>query len=312
MQTFHSHLWGIILAGGDGMRLRPFIRACFGDERPKQYCTFLGTQSMLRHTICRTERLVPPERLLTVITRPHLCYAQTELDDRPVDTVIIQPCNRDTGPGILLPLLHVQQRDPDAIVALLPSDHFVVEEQRFMAAVATAATFVTRTPGQLVLLGVTPTQPEVDYGWIEVGEEMSQVQGERLYQVRRFWEKPTLAQARIFWRQDYLWNTMVVVGKAGVLGKLFAMLTPALWDAFGRLRQVLGTPREAAVLSDLYTQLPPVHFSQAILTHSTPWLAVLPIEGVYWSDWGDARRLLLDLARFGPQSLDLRQAVEVL
>jgi mannose-1-phosphate guanylyltransferase len=204
MQTTHNHLWGILLAGGDGMRMQHFIRARFGCECPKQYCTFFGTQSLLRQTICRAERLVPPERLLTVVTQPHLPYAQVELADRPPDTVLVQPCNRETGPGILLPLLHVQQRAPEATVALFPSDHFVLGAQRFMALVAAAAAFVTREPGRLVLLGAAPTQPEIDYGWIEVGDELDQAQGERLYQVLQFWEKPSQPQAQVLWRQGYV------------------------------------------------------------------------------------------------------------
>jgi mannose-1-phosphate guanylyltransferase len=279
--------------------MQHFIRARFGCERPKQYCTFFGAQSLLRHTICRAERLVPSARLLTVITQSHLSYAQVELADRPPDTVLVQPCNRETAPGILLPLLHVQQRDPEAIVAVLPSDHFVLGEQRFMALVAAAAAFVTRKPGRLVLLGAAPTQPEIDYGWIEVGDELGQAQGERLYQVLQFWEKPSPAQARVLWRQGYVWNTMVLVGRAGLLVSLFALLTPTLVDAFQRLRGVLGTPRQADVLAEVYATLPAVNFSQAILAQSAPRLAVLPMEGVYWSDWGDPRRLLLDLARFG-------------
>jgi mannose-1-phosphate guanylyltransferase len=301
MQTMDSHLWGVILAGGDGRRLQAFIRARFGCDRPKQYCTFLGTQSMLRQTIRRAEHLIPPERLLTVITRPHLPYAREELEDRPPGTVLIQPCNRETGPGILLPALHVQHQDPEAIVALLPSDHFVVGGQRFMAAVAAAAAYVAREPGRLVLLGVSPTQPEIDYGWIEIGDKLGCAQGEVLYQVLQFWEKPSLAQARVLYRQGYLWNTMVVVGWVGLLVTLFYMLTPQVVQAFGPLRRVLGTPHEADVLPEVYAQLPTVNFSQAILTPSAHRLAVLPVEGVYWSDWGDPRRLLLDLARFGPQ-----------
>src|SRR5262245_27930665 len=116
MQTTHNHLWGILLAGGDGRRMQHFIRERFGCERPKQYCTFFGTQSLLRQTIHRAECLIPPARLLTVITQPHLPYAQVELADRPPGTVLVQPCNRETGPGILLPLLHVQQREPEALV----------------------------------------------------------------------------------------------------------------------------------------------------------------------------------------------------
>lgn len=244
---------------------------------------------------------MPPARLLTVVTQPHLPYAQVELADRPPGTVLVQPCNRETGPGILLPLLHVQQRDPEAIVVLFPTDHFVLGEQRFMALVAAAAAFVTREPGRLVLLGAAPTQPEIDYGWIEMGDELGQAQGARLYQVLQFWEKPSLALAQILWCQGYVWNTMVVVGRAGVLGSLFALLTPTLVDAFQPLRRVLGTPREADVLAEVYATLPAVDFSQAILPPSAHRLAVLPMEGVYWSDWGDPRRLLLDLARFGHQ-----------
>jgi mannose-1-phosphate guanylyltransferase len=256
---------------------------------------------MLRQTIHRAERLIPPERLLTVVTRPHLSYAQAELDDRSPDNVIIQPCNRETGPGILLPLLHVQRRDPEAIVALLPSDHFVVGEAHFMAAVAAAAAFVRRTAGRLVLLGVEPTQAEIDYGWIEVGDELGCEQGETLYQVLRFWEKPSLAQARVLFRQGYLWNTMVVVGSASVLVTLFQLLTPALMEAFRPVQHALGSPREADVLDAVYAQLPTVNFSQAILAQSAQRLAVLHLQGVYWSDWGDPRRLLLDLARFRDQ-----------
>jgi mannose-1-phosphate guanylyltransferase len=171
-----------------------------------------------------------------------------------------------------------------------------------MAAVAAAAAYVAREPGRLVLLGVSPTQPEIDYGWIEIGAELGCAQGEVLYQVRQFWEKPSLAQAKVLCRQGYLWNTMVVVGWVGLLVTLFYMLTPPLVHAFGPLRRVLGTLREADVLPEMYARLPTVNFSRAILTPSAHRLAVLHVEGVYWSDWGDPRRLLLDLARFGPQA----------
>ena len=124
---------------------------------------------------------------------------------------------------------------------------------------------------------------------------------QRVTELLQFWEKPSPAQARVLWRQGYVWNTMVLVGRAGLLVTLFALLTPTLVDAFQRLRGVLGTPREADVLAEVYATLPAVNFSQAILVQSAPRLAVLPIEGVYWSDWGDPRRLLLDLARFSHQ-----------
>ena len=128
-----EHCWGIVLAGGEGKRLQPFIRACLGCDRPKQYCAFIHNRSMLRHTLLRAERIIPPEHLLTVVIYPHLPYVREELYDRPSETIIVQPYNLDTAPGILLPLLHVHQRDPEAIVIILPSDHFILEEEPFMA-----------------------------------------------------------------------------------------------------------------------------------------------------------------------------------
>jgi mannose-1-phosphate guanylyltransferase len=103
-------VWGIILAGGEGKRLQPFIRSEYGSVAPKHYCVFTGTRSMLRHTIDRAEMLIPPERLLTIVNKDHLGYVHEQLADRPLGTIIIQPFKRETGPAILYPLLEVYQR----------------------------------------------------------------------------------------------------------------------------------------------------------------------------------------------------------
>jgi mannose-1-phosphate guanylyltransferase len=300
-QTMQAHLWGIVLAGGDGHRLQPFIRTHLGTERPKQYCALLDHRSMLRHTLARAERLIPPEHLLTIITQQHLPYAREELHDRPPETTLVQPCNRDTGPGILLPVLHVHRRDPEAVVVLLPADHFIREEARFMAAIACAAAYTDECPADPILLGITPSRPEVDYGWIEAGKEFRRVQGESVHQVRRFWEKPCLDKATSLYRKGCLWNTMVLVARATVLLDLFEKRTPGLLRAFEPVRRALGSPCEVEAVQMAYAMLRPINFSQAVLASRPSRLRVLPVHGVYWSDWGDPARILHDRARFALQ-----------
>jgi mannose-1-phosphate guanylyltransferase len=291
-----THLWGIILAGGDGTRLQPFVQARFGSDRPKQYCTFFGHRSLLRQTIVRAEQLIAPQRLLTIVTQPHLAYAQEELYDRPPETVIIQPGNRDTGAGILLPLIHIFQRDPVAVVALFPSDHFILEEEQFMAAVETAVAGIVTHPLHLILLGVDPGGPEVEYGWIGIGEVLGQVRGKTLCQVQDFWEKPVPFLARHLYLQQCPWNTMVLVGRASVLLELFQTLTPTLYAPFTQCWEVLGSLHELQALQKVYAMLPMVNFSRVILAQSVHRLGVLQVHGVHWSDWGAPQRILHDLA----------------
>jgi mannose-1-phosphate guanylyltransferase len=254
---------------------------------------------MLRHTIARAERLIPHHRLLTVVTRRHLGYALEELHDRSPETVIVQPMNLDTGPGILLPLLHVYRRDPEAVVALLPSDHFIFEEDRFMASVEAAASFAAAYPVRPILLGVEPDRSETQYGWIETGEVIGQYQEKELHLVKRFWEKPDLHTANGLYLNGCLWNTMVLIGQVGAILSLFVTLTPRLFNALYRICSSIGLPQQAEALEEVYSNLPPLNFSQEILTRSAHRLGVLRVKGLYWNDWGNPEQVRHDIARFG-------------
>src|ERR1044072_156343 len=116
MSLNNSHLWGVILAGGEGTRLKEYVRTVFGHERPKQYCTFIGTRSMLRHTLDRAQTVIPRKTRPAVITRHPLPYASEQMEDLAPENVIVQPCCRETTAGILLPLLYVTHRAPRASV----------------------------------------------------------------------------------------------------------------------------------------------------------------------------------------------------
>jgi len=158
--------WGIVLAAGEGNRVRDFLSALCGGRGIKQFCTVLGRRSLLEMTLDRVQQLIPRERILIIVDKRHRPEASEQLADWPQQNIIYQPANRETAPGILLPLAHVSHRDPDATVAVFPSDHFVFDENGFASHVAAAFAETEQFPQSAILLGMTPDRVEEGYGWI--------------------------------------------------------------------------------------------------------------------------------------------------
>jgi mannose-1-phosphate guanylyltransferase len=160
--------WGVVLAAGEGLRLQEYIRLALGRHLPKQYVNFIGRRSMIEHTFARAEKVIAPQNVITTVSRSHLQYPEVrpQLASRPSGTVIAQPVNRETCAGILLPLMHIYKRCPEAIVSVFPSDHFILEEDRFMTHVALAAEAVARNPSRIVLLAMEAHAPEEEYGYV--------------------------------------------------------------------------------------------------------------------------------------------------
>jgi mannose-1-phosphate guanylyltransferase len=182
---------GIVLAAGNGRRLRQFVHQQRGDYLPKQYINFIGKRSMLEHTFHRAEKLIPAERLFVVIAKEHLQFDEVrrQIAWRPQECIIIQPENKDTGPGVLLPLMHLYKRSPDAIVTLFPSDHFILEEDLFMRHVERAFRIVETDGSRIVLLGMEANEPDPEYGYIVPGERIDDPEVDECRTVEMFVEK---------------------------------------------------------------------------------------------------------------------------
>ncbi len=290
------HRCGIVLAAGDGLRLRPLIQRLHGKPLPKQYVNFVGTRSMLEHTFSRAERLIPPRRLFTVVGRDHLRYpeARTQLMNRPKGRVVVQPFNRDTLPGLLLPLLQLRRHYPDSVVAVFPSDHYILEEDRFMNFVHVAFREVERHPERVVLIGIEPADPEPEYGYIVPEGEIQPISDET-GRVRRFVEKPDPAVARELIRAGALWNTMVLVFHTAAFLALMEGTLPAVLPWFLEIEEALGTPDENGVIEDNYRRMMPLNLSidflETLALGEPSRLSVLAARGVTWSDWGSEKRI---------------------
>ena len=301
MMTSMAQPMAVVLAGGDGMRLRPLTERWLGRHVPKQYCTFAGTRSMLDHTLDRAARLCDPSRILTVVGRHHRDVLRTRASRATDGAFIEQPANLDTAPGVLLGLVHAMHRDPDATLVVFPSDHFVYPEWRFVAKVQVAIQAAERLGDRILLLGAAPTDIEDEYGWIVPSDDLGRQPAHRVFAVESFVEKPGPTEAARLYERGALWNTLVLVARARTLWELACERLPGLTPFFSVLQAAIGTRREARVLDEVYETMPRVNFSSELLERASDRIAMQSLDGVMWNDWGQPARIVESLLAIGRQ-----------
>ena len=297
----HENLWSIVLAGGDGTRMKEFIRHRLGYEKPKQYCSFTGKRSMFQHTLDRAAQLSPWERVVVVAARDHQDEVWSQLDSRPAGMVLLQPKNLDTAAGIFLPLTFILARDPQATVIIYPSDHFIHPEDRFVSAVEHAVWGSMLLDGRPVLLAGKPDSLELEYGWIKPGGFLCFTGMAPVQAVETFFEKPDEVTARASWADGSLWNTMIVAAKAKALWSLGRKCFPDMMRLFERLKEAIDTAEELSVLDAIYEEMPRRNFSSHLLQRVPDHLAVMEMRDILWSDWGHPDRIADTLDKIGKQ-----------
>jgi len=282
-------LHAIVLAGGRGTRLRDFQRRTSARPLPKQFCRFGCEHSLLQATVARLGACASAS---VVVADRYATTARRQLRSVPGVEVVPQPCDRGTGIAVLLPLLDLAARDPAALVLVTPSDHGFRDGAAFRRGVRAAARAVRSGRARLVLFGAAADAPRTDYGWIVPGAGEAPPRP-----VARFVEKPPEPRASALFEEGALFNTMVLLGRAGVLLSLFGELCPA---ATGRLQRACAVrgPARGAALAAAYRRVQPVDFSADVLTRGASRLAVLAWpEDAGWTDLGTPERLMDFLAQ---------------
>src|SRR5262245_47577666 len=217
--------WALVLAGGDGTRLQSLTHLIAGAPIPKQYCRILGPRSLLETTLSRIAPLVSAKRTLAIVNRDHLAIARPQLRSLDARNVLVQPRNLDTGPGVLLSMLELARRDPDATVAMFPSDHHVHDSGAFHRSIERMRRVVKELPQKIALLGARPEHADSGYGYITRGRPLGP--GADTFAVFAFHEKPAARIAADMVRRGALWNTLVMVARVRRVLELLRALRPA-------------------------------------------------------------------------------------
>lgn len=292
------HSWAIVLAGGEGTRMRSFITSRLGISRPKQYCVFTGTRSLLQHALDRISRVIDRDQMITVIGRGHWAHLLESSSGRLPGRIIEQPDSRGTAAAVFSALACILAVDPEAVLLVAPSDHFVYPETDFVNELAGMLRVANDFPDHLVLLGARGESPETDYGWIEPGVRLRP----GIRSVRSFKEKPSAPQAEKFLDRGFLLNTMLLAGKARAFWSVGKAVLPAFTRPFVSLSDSLraayrGERANSAVpgripWSELYADLPSVDLSRDLLEHAAGRALVLEMNReLRWSDWGRPERV---------------------
>jgi len=286
--------WAIVLAAGEGTRLRDLTTRS-GVSTPKQFCSLRGGRSLLGDTLARTARIVPRKRIVVVVAEEHRRFWEPEVGGLAPENVVIQPRNKGTAAGILLPALSVLERDPEARLAFLPSDHFVAREYVIEASLRLALESLDERESELTLLGITPAAPETGYGWIVPARS------DRLLRpVERFVEKPAQSTANELFAAGALWNSFLFAVKGATLVRLFEERLPELAVSFARVF-ASGASGRATQLETLYAGLDTHDFSRDVLQANEPRLRLEIVPPCGWTDLGTPARVEACLAGLGEE-----------
>ena len=306
----HSSHWAIVLAGGDGLRMESFIKEFSGERMPRQFCTFMGTRSMIQHTFDRLSAVVSPEHIITIIGHGQRASFDAALAAEAPGEVFEQPMDRGTAPAIFLALTHILEHDPGATVIVVPANQFVFPEERFVHHAIDALTLAEAHSG-LILIGATPDGPDADCEWIQPDKrEWTRYfcdPGRVAMEIHGYRESPSEAEAGLLYRWGWLINTTVFAVRAKELWELGWEFLPQMMQRFEIFHSVVhavqndrvdANHREIA-LAHIYRTLEPHDFSAAILQHVTHRSRVLPMTDVCWSAWNSPQSIKDSLTRLG-------------
>lgn len=272
--------YAVIMAGGGGTRLWPLSRKAY----PKQLLTIFGDQSLYQMAVARLNGLFDERHILVVTTQEQYQKIHPSTPQLTTDQFILEPEPRGTAAVIGLAATILSIHSPEAVMAVVTSDHIIRNVALFQDLMREA--YDTAQSGMLVTMGIHPEYPSTGYGYIEVGDALHPDSVGMARRVVRFVEKPDLPRAEeMLSTGRYLWNSGMFFWRVDSILREIQLHMPELFGSLAKIKADWETPRRAATMGQIWPTIHPETIDYGIMEKAKQ-VAVIPAEGLEWNDVG--------------------------
>jgi len=271
-------IYAVIMAGGSGTRFWPRSRK----NRPKQLLNITGDEILLKKTIELITPIVPVSRIKIVTTFLQADSVKNTVSQIPKENIIIEPFGKNTAPAISISALFIERDTKDAVMVVLPADHYIEDKKKFHQTIMAGASQASQGDF-IVTIGIPPRGPETGYGYIEADEVKDAKNG--IYTVKSFHEKPDIHTARRFIKQGtFFWNSGIFIARTSTMLKEIEEYLPHNYQGLVKIRASLGTDEESDVINNVYKEMEAISIDYGVIEKSSH---VFMIKGNFgWNDVG--------------------------
>lgn len=270
----------LIMAGGLGTRFWPKSRR----KHPKQLLEIIGNRSLIQSTVDRLDGIVPKDRIFVVAAHDQVPQIKLQLGDLPDANFIVEPRQKNTAPCIGLAALFMERVDPDGVMIVCPADHLIYDEKIFNHTLNVARKAAVESDS-IVTIGIPPTYAATGYGYIQLADELAQIDGLPLFHVKTFAEKPNQETAQRFLQSgDFLWNSGIFIWKISTILQAIEENLPQIYDGLMDIREAIGTPKQDETINRVYCQIRSISIDYGVMEHAK---SVRVLKGDFgWNDLG--------------------------
>ena len=270
----------IIMAGGVGSRFWPLSRR----QKPKQFLDILGTgETLIQLTFRRFKATCKKENIFVVTNADHKDLVLEQLDINP-SNILTEPFRRNTAPCLAYGTFRILKEHPDAVIAVTPSDHLIVKEDKFCEVIQKCFDFANGNDA-LITIGIKPDKPETGYGYIQADQKKPVKGYDGLLKVKTFTKKPDIDLARVFIESgDFYWNSGVFIWSIKSIMKAFEKHLPDMYSAFDEGKNIFGTKQETKFIGKTYAECKSISIDYGIMEKAEN--VYVMCTDIGWSDLG--------------------------